>query len=107
MNGEPCRRKKIQVEGEVIRTPDVLTGKKYTRKYRGDKLYFHAYPCEVFINSDRDKDDYEASLMDSLTRFISMSLRLGNIEDVLDQLKKSSRSKRDIPGILYDVLGGK
>ena len=96
MNGEMCKK-----------TINELTGQKQTHKYRGDKLYFSVFPQEVFISSVRDKDHYEGALIDMGTRMISLALRLGGEDDVLDQLKKSSRSKKDIPGILYRVLGGR
>lgn len=86
------------------RTPDCLTGKKYTRQYRGENLYFSIFPEEVFISAWRETDQKTVANLDIISRLVSMVLRTHTLDDVLDQLNKASRSPSDIPGILATVL---
>ena len=88
-------------------TPDVLEGEKHTVAYRGDDIYVTCMPSEVFVSSVREKDAYEASLIDMGTRLISLALRTGHGSELIKQLEKSSRSKKDIPGIFVSLLKGK
>ncbi len=87
-----------------IETDDTLVGKKYTMMYRGDKYYISIFPGEIFFSTERENDQKLAASLSTISRFVSMALQAYTLEEVLDQLAKSSRSNRDIPGILHALL---
>ncbi len=89
---------------EETRTDDTLDGKKHTMMYDGEKYYISTFPGEVFFSTRREKHDSVSASLNTISRFVSLALQTQPLERVLDQLKKSSRSKKDIPGMLLKIL---
>lgn len=92
-----------EVEQEE-RTADTLNGKKYTMMYNGEKYYISVFPGEIFFSTRRENHDSVSANLNTISRFVSMALQAHPLERVLDQLKKSSRSKNDVPAMLFDIL---
>ena len=64
-------------------------------------------PWEVFANhaiKGNPKINNMLATWDMSTRFITMSLKRDPLEKTIRQLHKSSRSKKDLPGILKTEL---
>ncbi len=75
--------------------------------YRKDNLYIVIVPSkkEVFISSvDRDPDELTQAALDGFGRLIALAWEGSSTEEVVKQLRKASRTKRDIPGILAKLL---
>lgn len=90
----------------MAKKPDVVNSKRYRIKYDGDSIYV-TISCEakeIFISSVNDQIPKTASIYDALTRLISLSWQTNDLEDVVIQLKRSSRSKFDLPGMIAELL---
>jgi len=85
---------------------DEANGSRDRIKYDGDMIYVFT-SCEskeIFISSINDQIPKVAAIYDSLTRIISLAWQNNDIEDIIIQLHKSSRSQFDLPGLLADLL---
>jgi len=85
---------------------DEVIGSRDRIKYDGDVIYVFI-SCdakEVFISSVNDQIPKVAAIYDSLTRIISLAWQNNDIEDVINQLHRSSRSQFDLPGLLASLL---
>lgn len=93
---------------------DILNGKRYRVRYRENDFYFivllkDEMPCEIFVEYPIQSDpslDYMMSAWDAFTRLATMALKAYSLEKVIRQIKKSSRRKRDLPGITATILEG-
>ena len=85
---------------------DEVSGSRDRIKYDGDVIYvfISCEAKEIFISSINDQIPKVAAIYDSLTRIISLAWQNNNIEDVVSQLHRSSRSKFDLPGLLAELL---
>ena len=85
---------------------DEVTGQRERIKYDGDVIYvfISCEAKEIFISSVNDQIPKVAAIYDSLTRIISLAWQNNNIEDVISQLHRSSRSKFDLPGLLAELF---
>ena len=91
---------------------EVLTGKRYKVKYRGQSFKFMVMiknnaPYEVFIEYSMQKNpelDYMLASWDAFTRVTTMTLKAYPLSKVIRQVKKSSRRKDDMPGITSKIL---
>lgn len=87
-----------------MKPPDVVDSKRHVLKYRGESYYFVVNEKELFISSVREKDQLTAAGIDTVTRLLSMCLQAYPKDKVVRQLFKASRSKKDLPGLIIQVL---
>jgi hypothetical protein len=82
------------------------TGSRNRITYDGDIIYvfISCEAKEIFISSVSDQIPKVAAIYDSLTRMISLAWQNNDIEDIVTQLNKSSRSKSDLPGLFADLF---
>lgn len=85
---------------------DVVDGARDRIKYDGDPIYvfISCESKEVFISSVNDRIPMVAAIYDSLTRIISLAWQTSDVEDIVRQLHRSSRSTFDLPGLLADLF---
>jgi len=84
----------------------VVNASRHRITYDGDKIYV-VISCEskeIFISSVNDQIPKVAAIYDSLTRMISLAWRTNDLEDIIRQLHRASRSKFDLPGLLAELL---
>lgn len=85
---------------------NVVNGSRNRITYDGDIIYvfISCEAKEIFISSVNDQIPKIAAIYDSLTRIISLAWQNADIEDVVSQLHRSSRSKFDLPGLLAELF---
>ena len=90
----------------MAKEADVANGVRNRIKYDGDKIYvfISCESKEIFISSVNDQIPKVAAIYDSLTRIISLAWQTSDIEDIVRQLHRSSRSTFDLPGLLAEAL---
>lgn len=84
-----------------------VRGVKHRVKYMQENLYVSIFPmrAELFISSvAQDQDPLVGANLDAMSRMVTMAWKSNTLDKVLVQLKRSSRSSRDLPGILYRLL---
>lgn len=84
-----------------------VDGVKHTVDYKGENLYVVIIwkKCEVFISSvKQDQDPKTGAAIDALSRLTTLAWKGSTVDTVIDQLRKSSRVKNDLPGIIARLL---
>jgi hypothetical protein len=84
-----------------------VRGVRHRVMYREEPLYVNIFPpkCEIFISSvDRDQDLLTGAALDALGRLTTLGWKTSGLDKVIQQLKRSSKSSRDMPGILANLL---
>jgi len=82
-------------------------GIRHRVTYRNDNLYVTIFPMrtEVFISSvDKNPDELTMAGLDTIARLVSLAWKTTTIDKVIGQMRKASRTDRDIPGILANLL---
>jgi hypothetical protein len=110
------RRIKIPWKTEL---PEELDAKRYRSEDRDSNLWylivsqFNGKPVELFMSTAGESDhklQSNIANLTALTRLVSLMLRhvfLGEqitIDKIKNQLRKSSRQKKDLPDLVLDVL---
>lgn len=90
----------------MAKESDVANGKRNKITYNDDAIYvfISCESKEIFISSVNDQIPKTAAIYDSLTRMISLAWQKNDVEDVVKQLHRASRSKFDLPGLLAELL---
>ncbi|RLI65905.1 MAG: hypothetical protein DRO67_02010 [Candidatus Asgardarchaeum californiense] len=91
---------------------DELPAKRYKVDYRGEHFYLlivgrNNKPWEIFAEHPTNRKPSLTFMMagwDGMTRFVTMALKAYPLDKVIRQLKKSSRQKNDLPGIIAEKL---
>ncbi len=86
---------------------DETVGFKHTVQYKDENLYVSIFPmrCEVFISSvKQDQDPLTGAAIDMASRLVTLAWKGSTLDVVIEQLRRSSRSTRDLPGILASLL---
>lgn len=85
---------------------NVADGSRHRITYDGDSIYvfISCKSKELFISSVNEQIPKVAAIYDSLTRMISLAWQTNDIEDIIKQLHRASRSKFDLPGMLAELL---
>jgi len=84
-------------------------GTRYRTQYRNDYLYVIVVPIkrELFISSaDQDQDPLTGAGLDAMSRMVTLAWKKSSKQEVIKQLKKASRIRADLPGILSEILDG-
>lgn len=82
-------------------------GIKHRVEYRERSIHIKIFPteCEIFVSSRiQDEDMLMAAELDALTRLITLSWKKTTLTKVVQQLRRASRTTRDLPGIFANLL---
>jgi len=94
-------------EGMGFPSADIADADRHRVSYREENLYILvvAKEKELFISSvEQDIDPLTGSVFDTLSRLVTLSWNGTSLKKVVEQLKRSSRVKNDLPGILSTIL---
>ncbi len=94
---------------------DVLEAKRFRVTYnKGENIYLvictrEGVPWEVFVKYDPETDrrqeaQYMLASWVCITRFVTLALKSFPLDKTISQLRKSSRLKDDLPGIIAEKL---
>lgn len=85
---------------------DVVDALRHRVDYDRDKIYviISHEAKEIFISSVKEQIPYTIAIYTSLTRMITATWQHNDIEFIIEQLNRSSMSKKDLPGILARLL---
>lgn len=91
---------------------DTLDAIRYRVSYRKQSLYLtvvtkEGKPYEIFAEHPTSGDItlyYMMSSLDSITRLTTMAMKVYPLQQVVNQLIKSSRTPNDFPGIVVSKL---
>ncbi|MCK4814499.1 hypothetical protein KA005_01910 [bacterium] len=84
-----------------------IRGIRHRITYREENLYITIFPnkAEIFICSvKQDQDPLTGAALDAISRMTTLAWKGSTVDEVIDQLRKASRSTKDIPGILARLL---
>lgn len=84
-----------------------ILGVRHRVTYRKENLYITIFPnkAEIFISSvKQDQDPLTGAAIDAMSRMTTLAWKGSTLDEVIDQLRKSSRSTKDLPGILARLL---
>lgn len=84
-----------------------IRGIRHRVTYRKENLYITIFPskAEIFISSvKQDQDPLTGAALDAMSRMTTLAWKGSTVDEVVNQLRKSSRSTKDIPGILARLL---
>jgi hypothetical protein len=88
--------------------------KRVRVKYRGENFYFiHIFYDDGSIkaidlnqSSDRHCTEETDSGLAMTEKLVNLLLKNGQVYDLVELMKESSRGKRTLPGIIYEQLAG-
>jgi len=86
---------------------EAIRGVRHRVTYREENLYITIFPmrCEVFISSvKQDQDPLTGAALDAMSRMVTLAWKGSLLDEVIAQLRKASRSTKDLPGILTSLL---
>ena len=91
---------------------DELDAVRLKVQYRGENFYmcialYNNTPWEIFIEHATKGEpslQYMMAGWDTVTRFVTLALKILPLHDVVEQLNKSSRQRNDLPAIISNAL---